>query len=173
MNRLPTHQQGAALLVALMFLIMLTLLSVNAMRSSTMELHMASNEQEQRLGFDSAQSATSAAIASDKLVVTNPGDVICFGFGTVPGCTDTVVSNVDLGTGAGIGGENSTRAVLDEIAPCPRSITSSIRGSSSLRTSGSGTTGNCAYFTVQSIYDATARRGGRIETQQGFVKLAY
>lgn len=171
MNRIPTRQQGAALLVALIFLIILTLLSVTAMRSSTMELRMATNEQEQRLGFDSAQSAIDSAMASNSLVVTTPGAITCFGFGYDPGCTEATATNANLGAGVGIGEDNYVQATLDSVGVCPRSISSSSRGSSSLRTSGSGTNGSCAYFTVESNYDATAKRGGRIETQQGYIKL--
>lgn len=169
MVRNPSSQRGFALLVALMFLIIVTLLSVSAMRSSTMELRMATNEQEQRIGFDSAQSAADAAVASNTINVTNPGDVTCFRFGSTPTCTGA--TNLNETTGMGTGADNFVRAKLDVIGPCPRSISSSARGSSSLRSSGSGTSGSCAYFTVESTYDATAKRGSRVETQQGYVKL--
>lgn len=170
MNRLSHQQRGAALLIALVFLVILTLLSITAMRSSTMELRMSANEQAHRIGFDSAQSAIDTAMASNKLIVRNPGDIFCFGFGSAPSCPGSA-SNIDLTAGAGVGEDNFVRATLQAIGPCPRSVASSSRGSSSIRTSGSGTTGNCAYFTVESIYDATAKRGGRVETQQGYVKI--
>lgn len=172
MNSPHTSQHGFALLVALIFLVILTLLSVTAMRTSTMELNMATNEQEQRLGFDSAQSAIDAVLASNQLTVTSPGAVYCYGFGATPNCGGTA-SNTNLLTNAGAGTDNFVRATLDSIGSCPRSIATSARGASSLRTTstGGGATGNCAYFSVQSVYDATAKRGGRVETQQGYVKF--
>jgi hypothetical protein len=42
-----------------------------------------------------------------------------------------------------------------------------------MRTSGSSSTGSCAYFTIEAVYDATATRGGRTETREGFVRLAF
>lgn len=168
MNNLAFKQRGAALLVALIFLIILTLLSVNAMRSSTMELRMAGNEQERRIGFDSAQSARDAVVASNQIAVTNIGDVICFGFSTSPNCTGSNTSNVTLSTANGVGTENSVRTTLAAIASCPRSSGNSYGGDSSFNT---GAPGGCAYFAVESTYDATDRRGGRVATQEGYIKL--
>jgi len=174
MNRLHASQGGFALLIALIFLIILTLLSVTAMRSSTMELRMATNEQEQRIGFDSTQSAVDAVLTANQLIVSSPGDVNCFGFGAAPNCPGAI-NNKDLTANAGASIDNMVRTTLDTIGPCPRSISSSARGATSLRTTstGSGVSGNCAYFSVESTYDATAKRGGRVETQQGYVKFAY
>lgn len=168
MKNLPVRQQGAALLVALLFLIILTLLSVNAMRSSTMELRMAGNEQERRIGFDSTQSARDTVIASNKIVVSNIGDTICFGFGVDPGCTGASETNENLPVGVGVGQENSVRATLNAIAACPRKSGNSVAGDSSFNT---GAPGGCAYFTIESSYDATAWRGGRVETVEGYIKL--
>lgn len=164
----PKKQQGAALLVALMFLIILTLLSVHAMRSSTMELRMAGNEQERRIGFDSAQSARDMVAASNKVFVSNIGDVTCFGFGSSPGCTGANVSNTTLGTGVGVGSENIVTVTLNAIAACPRNSGNSMAVDASYHT---GAPGGCAYFSVQSSYDATAQRGGRVETVEGYIKL--
>lgn len=168
MKNLKMKQQGAALLVALIFLIILTLLSVHAMRSSTMELRMAGNEQERRIGFDSAQSARDAVIASNKIPVGNIGDVTCIGFGTAPGCTGSNETNVTLDTGVGVSSDNFVSATLDAIAACPRKSGNSASGDSSFNT---GAPGGCAYFTLESRYDATDRRGGRVDTQEGYVKL--
>lgn len=170
MKHLPVNQQGAALLVALMFLVILTLLSVHAMRSSTMELRMAGNEQERRLGFDSAQSARDAVIAANKIAASNVGDVICFGFDpdNAPGCTGANETDVTLPAGVGYGADNLVRTTLRAIAACPRKSGNSATGDSSFNT---GAPGGCAYFTVESTYDATDRRGGRVATQEGYIKL--
>lgn len=54
------HSRGAALIIALLLLIVVTLITVTAMRFSTLELRMAGNEQ-QRVGtFESAQAAVDA-----------------------------------------------------------------------------------------------------------------
>lgn len=162
------NQQGSALLVALMFLVILTLLSVQAMRTSTMELRMAGNEQERRLGFDSAQSGRNAVITANKIMVGNVGDITCFAFNRDAGCTGATVSNVKLDLATGVGDENLVRTTLMAIAACPRSSGNSYGGDSSFNT---GAPGGCAYYDLESSYDATARRGGRVVTQEGFVKL--
>ncbi len=166
MNRYPASQRGFALLVALMFLIIVTLLSVSAMRSSTMELRMSGNEQEYRIGFDSTQSAADTLRSSTQLAVTNQGDVSCFGFGAIPNCNGAV-ANLDLGASTGANTNNIVRATLNNISTtCPYSS-----GNSAAITASRHGSGSCAYFTIESTYDATNQRGSRVDTQSGFVKV--
>jgi hypothetical protein len=177
MNTTNSHRKGVALFTALMFLVILTLISITAMQTSTMELQMASNEQARRIAVDSAQSATDVVLHSSRIKIGITGDITCFGFGAVPADTtpggDTCDTKETLSSGAGYGSENSVIVTLLGSGTCPPSIASSARGSSSMRTSGSGSTGSCAYFTVESFYDATATRGGLIDTREGFVRLAF
>lgn len=175
MPRVLDYQRGAALFTALMFLVILTLISITAMRTSTMELQMANNEQWHRFGIDSAQSATDVVVNSNDIKIGTTGDISCFGFGTTPTATqsgDTCTNKKDMGTGAGYGEDNNVEATMVGMGTCPPSIATSARGSNSLRADG-GATGSCAYYSVESYYDATAKRGGRTETQEGFVRLAY
>lgn len=51
------HQSGAALIVSLIFLLLMTLLSTSTMRSATMQERMAGNTRDYNLGFQSAESA--------------------------------------------------------------------------------------------------------------------
>lgn len=51
------RQSGAALIVALIFLLLMTLLSTSSMRSSTMQERMAGNMRDWTLGFQSAEAA--------------------------------------------------------------------------------------------------------------------
>jgi len=60
---LHTRQRGAALFTALMFLIILTLISLAAMRTSTLELRMASNQESKLTAFQTTQAITDATIA--------------------------------------------------------------------------------------------------------------
>lgn len=55
-------QGGAALFVALMFLIIITMLSLAAMRSSVLELRMASNQELKNTAFHRAQALVDATI---------------------------------------------------------------------------------------------------------------
>jgi len=55
------RQQGAALILALIFLLLMTLLSTSSMRTSTMQERMAGNTRDWNLGFQSAEAALRAA----------------------------------------------------------------------------------------------------------------
>lgn len=56
-------QEGAALLVALCFLVVITLISLTSMRSSTTELRLASNNEERVAAEQVAQSAVDSAMS--------------------------------------------------------------------------------------------------------------
>jgi type IV pilus assembly protein PilX len=51
------HQSGAALIIALLFLLMMSLLSTSTMRSATMQERMAGNTRDYNLGFQGAEAA--------------------------------------------------------------------------------------------------------------------
>lgn len=71
-------QRGAALVVGLILLMVLTVLGVSGMNSSTLELTMASNAQFQQDAFQAAETGIDIAIESRGYsTVTNaPGNVI-------------------------------------------------------------------------------------------------
>lgn len=52
-----SRQSGAALIVSLIFLLLMTLLSTSTMRSATMQEKMAGNTRDYNLGFQSAEAA--------------------------------------------------------------------------------------------------------------------
>lgn len=58
-SNLPTSKQqsGTALIIALIFLLLMTLLGTSSMRTSTMEERMAGNMRDWNLGFQSAEAA--------------------------------------------------------------------------------------------------------------------
>jgi hypothetical protein len=73
------RQQGAILVVSLMFLIAITLLTISSMGSSNMGLHMAQNE-EARLVAEQGAQALADAIVSDPAttpVIGGSGYTIC------------------------------------------------------------------------------------------------
>jgi type IV pilus assembly protein PilX len=55
------RQSGAALIIALIFLLLMTLLSTSAMRTSTMQERMAGNMRDWNLGFQGAEASLRAA----------------------------------------------------------------------------------------------------------------
>ena len=57
----PARQQGIALIMGLMFLVVLTLLGMAAMRGTILEERMAGNARDRNLAFQSAEAALRAA----------------------------------------------------------------------------------------------------------------
>ena len=73
-------QRGAVLVVALMFLIAITLLTISSMRSSNIGLHMAQNEESRIAAIQSAQ-----ALAD--VIVSNPAATPVVGKSGFTACT--------------------------------------------------------------------------------------
>lgn len=61
--RRPSHQRGAALATALLFLIVLTLLGLGALREGRLNLRMAANEEARVNALETAQSWVDALLA--------------------------------------------------------------------------------------------------------------
>jgi type IV pilus assembly protein PilX len=56
-SRLPRHQRGMSMLVALIFLVVLTLIALTAMRVTGLEERMAGNTRDRALAFQAAEMA--------------------------------------------------------------------------------------------------------------------
>ena len=165
-------QRGAALFVALIFLVLITLISVTSMRTSTMELRMAGNEQNYRTGADSVQSATTAVLRSGEIKIIADGSITCFDFGGETPEGITCDQDVTLDAGAGRDEQNHVMVTMDGMAECPPGVATSLtlqRHNIIVNPGGGG--GSCAYMSLNSRYDATISRGGRVETQQGFFRI--
>ena len=54
---LPRRQQGVALFISLVLLLVLTIIGVSSVQTTTLELRMARNEHDSLLAFQSAESA--------------------------------------------------------------------------------------------------------------------
>ncbi|HSN72358.1 MAG TPA: PilX N-terminal domain-containing pilus assembly protein, partial [Steroidobacteraceae bacterium] len=80
------RQRGAALIIGLVLLLILTLLAVAGMNTATLELQMAGNEQYQQRAFEAAETAIEQAIETGTYN-TNVPDIR--GTTTVPGTNDT------------------------------------------------------------------------------------
>lgn len=74
MNRLAKNQSGAALIVSLVLLLVLTVIAVVGMSTATLELAMAGNMQYQNTVFEAAESIVEAEMRRTDLVPpTAPG----------------------------------------------------------------------------------------------------
>ena len=67
------HQSGAALATALLFLIVLTLLSLVAMRSGRVDLRLALNDESRMAAAQSAQSILESVLADARYLEVRPG----------------------------------------------------------------------------------------------------
>ena len=164
-NRFQTsrHKQGGAILViALMFLVAMTLLTVSSMRSSNIGLHMAQNE-------ESRIAATQAAQALADAIVANPSSTPVVGKSGYTACTagqlncdrvDLPVENPILAAGIAA---NFISARVErtgaEFRPPPRVVESSIDKFSS------------ASFTVTTTYDRVEDGLGRQQVTEGVLVL--
>jgi len=64
-EKFAAKQDGAALLVALVLIFLLTILGISAMRDSTLETQLVANAVHKEVSFQSAESATDTVLAID------------------------------------------------------------------------------------------------------------
>jgi type IV pilus assembly protein PilX len=86
-------QRGAALVVGLLLLVVLTLLAISGMNTATLDLQMAGNEQSYQNAFQAAETGIEQAIASGNYN-TNAATVIPVT--NVPGSTDTFQARTEF-----------------------------------------------------------------------------
>jgi type IV pilus assembly protein PilX len=75
----PHTQQGASLVIAMMFLVVLTILGLVAVRSSTVQERMAGNDRDRAVAFEAAEAALRDAERDIRanLSSANPFDNVC------------------------------------------------------------------------------------------------
>jgi Tfp pilus assembly protein PilX len=163
------HQRGAALFTALMFLVVLTLISLAAMRSSTLEMRMATNDEARLTAFQRTQAVIDATIAEpdNMKVIGAVGRRTCTGASAsdTPDGLDCDVYDIDLADDTfdadvvdGITKIAVTRLSPAE-SPAPRSLGTSAAVYS------------VATFKVDAAYDATEDGLGRGRIVEGVMVL--
>lgn len=91
------RQNGAALITALIFLVIITMLSLSSMRSSMLELRQAQNDEVRAAAFEGAQAVVDAILdtPANMPVAGNVGDTTCTpGFSETP-CTQYTITMPD------------------------------------------------------------------------------
>ena len=155
-------QQGAILVIALMFLVAITLLTLSSMRSSNIGLHMAQNE-------ESRTTAVQAAQALADVIVANPASTPVIGKSGYTACTAGQQGcdrdNLPI-TDATLAGEVSTYHLAarvertgGEFQPPPRAVESSIDKFST------------ASFRVITTFDRVDEGLGRQQITEGVLVL--
>jgi PilX N-terminal len=156
------RQRGAILVIALMFLIAMTLFTLSSMRSSNIGLHMAQNEESRITAMQAAQALADA-------IAANPASTPVIGTTGYTACTvgqqncdryDLPISDSVL---AGEIASNYISARVErfgpEFRPPPRAVESSIDKFSS------------ASFRVTTIYDRADEGLGRQQITEGVIVL--
>jgi Tfp pilus assembly protein PilX len=156
------HQSGAILVIALMFLIAITLLTISSMRASRLGLLMAQNEESRVAAVQSAQALADA-------IVANPASTPVVGGVGFTACT-TGQYNCDR-TDLRVNNEALESAVASDylsarvertgtiFRPPPRIVESSIDKFTS------------ASFTVVTKFDRTSEGLGRQQITEGVLVL--
>ena len=161
-TNLPREQQGAILIVALMFLIAITLYTLSSMRSSNIGLFLAQNEEARVAAEQAAQALADAIVASPAStpVVGQSGYLACTA--GVSGCNrnDLPVTNTILANEIAA---NHLQAQVErtgpEFRPPPRAVETSIDKFTS------------ASFRVTTTYDRIGEGLGREQVTEGVLVL--
>lgn len=169
---LRTAHQGAALFTALIFLIIITMLSLTAMRGSMLELRMASNQEVKNSAFlsaqaivdatigDSANMPTLAAVGAMNCMASDPDAAACNTTGLVMD-DNFLAAETTYFNGQRTDGEVYVRTtrLAPLTAPAPRAIGTS----ASLY--------SVATYQVDGTYDLSAIGKGRAEIREGLMML--
>jgi type IV pilus assembly protein PilX len=110
MRGAPIRQRGAALVVGLVMLVVLTLLAVSTMNTSTLQVTMAGNTQFSENAFQAAETGIDLALAQRNFNTTTPSTIVptAVGNGTTEAVTTfeatTPVPDGGFSIGVGTGG---------------------------------------------------------------------
>ncbi len=162
-NYTVCKQDGAALITALIFLIVITLLSLSAMRTSTLELKMAGNQQSQVMAFENAQAMVDATIAdsSNTPVTGDVGNTFCTS--NVTGCTSNniALTGTNFATDIANGLDETVKVtrLAPLLGPAPRGLETSADKFSA------------AKFSVESNYNLSDQGLGTAGIAEGIIVL--
>lgn len=153
------HQEGAALITALIFLVLITMLSLSSMRSSMLEMRQAQNDEIRIAAFEGAQAVIDAVLDSptNMPVVGGIGYTICSGNWQEKGCGQAIALPGGLYQAEMEGGSIAVRVerLGPEFRPPPRGLGSSARMLTA------------AAFQIEATYDLVDQRRGHSEITQG------
>jgi type IV pilus assembly protein PilX len=122
------YQQGVALIVVLILLLIMTLLGLASLRGTLMEERMSSNLYDRSLSFQSVEAALrrGEAVASTAVASTFPTSGLCNGAGLCPPLVDPAASlltsggvTVTLATDANAAGITPPRYIIENMGEAP------------------------------------------------------
>ena len=160
--KLPKRERGAILVIALVFLVAITLLTLSSMRSSNINLHMAQNEESRVAAIQAAQALSDAIIANPQStpVVGSSGYTSCTASEVNCSRNDLSVSDYSLQSDVAA---NYLSARVERTGatyrPPPRAVESSIDKFTT------------ASFSVTTTFDRAKDGLGRQQITEGVVVL--
>ena len=160
--RQSKKQQGAVLIVALMFLLLTAMISATVMQTSIMETHMANNEQLREEAFQQVQ-AVANAISADSNNLVIAGDVgytICSA-SLSSGCDAYQISLTSAVTTVPTGA--SLDYTVERLGP----LFAPLPFRASEENAGSANAYKAALFEVNADYDGVAAGLGQAKIAQG------
>ncbi len=155
------HDRGSVLLIALIFLTILTLAVTTSMRTSTLGLRMAGNEETRVSTMELTQSIVDEVVGNPNNMIVS-GDVGYVNCTTnLSGCTANLVTidTVLLPTAKANNAEVAVKRLAPALTPAPRGINSSADAFFAAR------------FEIDATYDGVADNEGRAGIVQGVLIL--
>jgi len=157
----PSAQRGAALFVALILLMAITLVSLASLSTSLLELRMSNNTEAGVSAFEYAQSAMDDVISNGStnfLVTGVNGETNC----TASYPTACTYNNVVLPSPFDNAAANQLKITRTSDSGCPPRIPNYETSCDKSK---------AASFTVDSLYDRSALGQGKAQVLQGYVKV--
>ena len=179
-RRIPAHQSGASLIVALLFLVVLTVLGLVAVRSSTLQERIAGNDRDRATAFEAAEAALRDAEEDvrDNITAANVFTTTCANGLCLPATTATprwnaitwvAANSLEYGVASGAGDypvadlAQPPRYIVELLPDIPPISGSSNNINALLKSS---TTGGTAFR-------ITARAWGRRNTTQVMLQTVF
>jgi type IV pilus assembly protein PilX len=135
-----TAERGAALVVGLVMLLVLTVLGVSGMNTATLELVMANNTQSQQTAFQAAETAIDLAVGNGTYLTSVPTNFLNGGSRSVMNCvTTTPVPDIAFSMGAPSGSAQAYHFDIVAVGTGPRNATATHNQSFYVVGPGSGT----------------------------------
>lgn len=158
-------QQGVALATALIFLVVITLVGLVAMRSSVVELRLARNNQFEIEATQKAQAIVDAVLAEPADLSTDlaPGDTKCYASGTNAPTACSTASAADLLDPQNALFQSGVYAEVRRMPPAQVPLPGPLLTSMDKFTA--------AAFAVRGQYDQAAAGLGAADIEQGVIKL--
>ena len=166
MNSNNLKTKGAALVTSLVLLMALTMVSLSAIQSTSVQMQISGNDEATIEADQYAQSVVDAVIENGSNFVVGAGNGYTICAAAETGCSQATIALTDpmfTSTSVGVSATNGVQAKVEllKTAAAPR-----MGAGASSATAFQG-----AYFTVTGRYDKTTDNRGKSNVVQGFVML--